>query len=340
MGMRSWAASAGLSLFAAACGAQAWAADKAEQIVGRPSGGIGLQPGVTELRADQIRFHNLILMPIITGITLLVLVLLLWVMIRYNKKTNPTPARWSHNTFVEIIWTVVPVLILMFIAIFSFPLLFKEHKLPGKPDITVKATGYQWYWGYSYADPKIPSEITSNMSKPEQTTPDLYRLAVDNPMVVPVNKLVRVEVTGADVIHSFSVPAFGIKIDAVPGKLNETFFKATRVGTYYGQCSQLCGVDHGFMPIQVNVVSDADFAAFVAAHHGTLPGSTPAATKPDVGASPAAAAATAQQNAAAVGAAGAAPAAAPPAKAPTAASTPPAKQQSPAGAVPAPAVKK
>ncbi len=314
MGTRSWGASVGLALLATLFGAQAWAADKHATWVGRPRpGGIALQPGASELRYEAIDFHDHILLPIITAIALFVLLLLMWVMIRYNKRANPTPARWSHNTFIEIVWTVIPVLILMFIAIFSFKLLYKYHTLPERPYLTVKATGYQWYWGYAYPDQKV-AEITSNMAAQDKTTPDLYRLATDNPMVVPVNRLIRVQVTGADVIHSFSVPAFGVKIDAVPGKLNETFFKADKIGDFYGQCSQLCGVDHAFMPIQVHVVSDADFAAWVASHHGVLnaPGAAPApaaATTTAASLAPAAAPAAATTAAPAAKAAPTAPAA-------------------------------
>jgi len=212
---------------------------------------------------------------------LFVLALLVICMVRFNKRANPTPARWSHNTVVEVIWTGVPVLILMFIAIFSFKLLFKYHDMP-QPYMTVKATGYQWYWGYAYPDQKI-DEITSTVTPEDKTTPQLYRLAADNPMVVPVGQVVRVLVTGADVIHSFSVPAFGVKIDAVPGRVNETWFKAEQVGSFYGQCSQLCGINHAFMPIQVNVVSQADFNAWVASKApkpAPVPATTPAAAAP------------------------------------------------------------
>jgi cytochrome c oxidase subunit 2 len=269
MGLRGGAA-AGLSLLIALSGATAWAQDKNAPVVGRPvPGGWTMQPGASDIRYDQIHFHDVILMPIITAIAVLVLVLLLWVMIRYNKRANPTPARWSHNTAIEIIWTVVPVLVLMIIAIFSFPLLFKEHQLPERPYLTVKATGYQWYWGYAYPDQKI-DEITSNLMPEDKADPGLYILQADKPMVVPVNRLIRVQVTGADVIHSFSMPAFGVKIDAVPGKLNETWFKADKIGKFYGQCAQLCGLQHTFMPIEIDVVSDADFATWVAAHKGVL----------------------------------------------------------------------
>jgi cytochrome c oxidase subunit 2 len=257
----------------------------AADLVGQPTpGAIDFQPAAAPLKHDVIFFHNVILLPIITGIVLLVAGLLLWCIVRYNKKANPTPARWSHNTTVEIIWTAGPVLILMFIAIFSFKLLFAYHDMP-KPDLTVKATGYQWYWGYTYPDQKI-EEITSTvMPEAEAKAKNVpFRLAAENPMVVPVGKVVRVLVTGADVIHAFAMPAFGNKIDAIPGRINQTWFKAEKVGTYYGQCSELCGIDHAFMPVQINVVSQADFDAWVA---NKAPKPAPAAATP-VAAAPAA----------------------------------------------------
>jgi cytochrome c oxidase subunit 2 len=260
----------------------------AADLVGQPTpGAIDFQPAAAPLKHDVIFFHNVILLPIITGIVLLVAGLLLWCIVRYNKKANPTPARWSHNTTVEIIWTAGPVLILMFIAIFSFKLLFAYHDMP-KQDLTVKATGYQWYWGYTYPDQKI-EEITSTvMPEAEAKAKNVpFRLAAENPMVVPVGKVVRVLVTGADVIHAFAMPAFGNKIDAIPGRINQTWFKAEKVGTYYGQCSELCGIDHAFMPVQINVVSQADFDAWVA---NKAPKPAPAAATPvaPVAAAPAA----------------------------------------------------
>src|SRR4029453_6009460 len=213
---------------------------------------------VTPLREDAIFFHNAILLPIITAIVLLVLGLLVWVAVRYNRKANPTPARWSHNPAVEVIWTLAPVLILVFIAIFSFKLLFAYHDMP-KPDLTIKATGYQWYWGYEYPDQKIP-EFVSNLLPEDQAKAKgvPYRLAATQPIVVPVNKTVRVLVTGADVIHAFAVPSFGVIMDAIPGRVNETWFKVDKVGVYYGQCRELCGVDHAFMPIEVHVGPQAE----------------------------------------------------------------------------------
>ncbi len=214
---------------------------------------VGLQPSNTPVMDNIVWFHNFLLW-IIATITLFVLVLLVIVMVRFNARANPVPSRTTHNTLIEVIWTVVPVLILVTIAVPSFRLLFYQLKVP-PADLTVKVTGKQWFWSYSYPDQKF--EFDSLMLQDKDRKPDQPRLlAVDNEMVVPVNKVVRVQVTGADVIHSFSVPSFGIKIDAIPGRLNETWFKAEREGLYYGQCSQLCGRDHAFMPIVVHVVSE------------------------------------------------------------------------------------
>ncbi|MBX3486020.1 cytochrome c oxidase subunit II [Phenylobacterium sp.] len=291
-GLRTRAAGALAGMAAAFWGAAAMAADK----FGQPTdGAIDLQPGVTPLREDAIWFHNVILMPVITIITLFVLLLLIIVVVRFNKRANPTPARFSHNTTLEVAWTLIPVLILMVIAIFSFRLLFAYNDMP-KPDLTIKATGYQWYWGYEYPDQKI-SEFVSNVLPEDQAkaTGEPYKLAVTEPLVVPVNKVVRVQVTGADVIHAFAVPSFGIITDAVPGRLNETWFKADRIGTYYGNCRELCGVDHAFMPIEVRVVSQADFDAWVAKKGGSAAGAAPVAAAPAApdAAAPAAAAAPA-----------------------------------------------
>ena len=260
--------------------------------VGQPTpGAIDLQPGVTPLRDSAIFFHNVILMPIITVITLFVLGLLIWIAIRYNKKANPIPAKWSHNTLIEVIWTVVPVLILMVISIFSFRLLFAYHDMP-KPYMTVKATGYQWYWGYEYPDQKISEFVSNLLPEDEAKAKNVpYRLAATMPLVVPAGKVIRVQATGADVIHAFAVPAFGIITDAVPGRLNETWFKVDRIGTYYGSCRELCGVDHAFMPIEVKVVSQPDFDAWVASKGGTKIGSAPAPVAAPASTAPAPAAA-------------------------------------------------
>ncbi|CCE05661.1 cytochrome c oxidase, subunit II [Bradyrhizobium sp. STM 3843] len=215
-----------------------------------------LQEAATPVMENITWFHGLLL-TIITVITLFVLALLVTVVIKFNARANPVPSRTTHNTLLEVAWTLIPVLILVTIAVPSFRLLFLELDVP-KADLTVKATGKQWYWSYAYPD-NGKFEFDSLLAQDKQ--PRL--LGVDNEMVVPVNKVVRVQTTGADVIHSFAVPAFGIKIDAIPGRLNETWFKATKVGMYYGQCSELCGKDHAFMPIAVRVVSDQEFAAWV-----------------------------------------------------------------------------
>ena len=255
--------------------------------MGQPTpNAIDLQPAASQLKYDAIWFHNVILLPIIAVISLLVLGLLAWIVIRYNKKSNPVPAKWSHNTLVEVIWTVVPVLILVFISLFSFKLLFAYHDMP-KVDLTVKATGNQWNWTYEYPDQGVAEYVSNILPEDEARARNVpYRLAADEPMVVPVGKTVRVLVTGADVIHAFALPAFGLKTDAVPGRVNETWFRADRTGVFYGQCSELCGVDHAFMPIEIKVVSQAEFDAWVAAKKGP-PAPAAAATAPVEGAAPA-----------------------------------------------------
>jgi cytochrome c oxidase subunit II len=215
-----------------------------------------LQEAATPVMEEITWFHNWLLI-IITVITLFVLGLLVAVVVKFNARANPVPSRTTHNTLIEVAWTLIPVLILVGIAVPSFRLLFQELDIP-KADLTIKATGKQWYWSYAYPD-NGKFEFDSLLAADKQ--PRL--LGVDNEVVVPVNKIVRVQVTGADVIHSFAVPAFGIKIDAIPGRLNETWFKATKTGMFYGQCSELCGRDHAFMPIAVRVVSDQEFAAWV-----------------------------------------------------------------------------
>ena len=219
-----------------------------------------LQGSATEVMDFITKFHNALLV-VITLITLFVLALLITVMVKFNARANPVPSRTTHNTLIEVAWTLIPVLILVGIAVPSFRLLFLQLDVP-KADLTVKATGKQWYWSYTYPDSKF--EFDSLMLKANELKADQPRLlAVDNEMVVPVNKNVHVLATGADVIHSFAVPSFGIKVDAIPGRINETWFTATREGIYYGQCSELCGKDHAFMPIAVHVVSEQAFSAWV-----------------------------------------------------------------------------
>jgi len=215
-----------------------------------------LQESATEVMDFITTFHTWLVVTI-TVITLFVLGLLIAVVVKFNAKANPIPSKTTHNTLIEVAWTLIPVLILVAIAIPSFKLLFLQLDIP-KADLTIKATGKQWYWTYSYPD-NGKFEFDSLLVQDKK--PRL--LGVDNEMVVPVNKVVRIQTTGADVIHAFAVPAFGIKIDSVPGRLNETWFKATKTGMFYGQCSELCGKDHAFMPIAVRVVSDQEFATWV-----------------------------------------------------------------------------
>lgn len=223
---------------------------------------INLQDAVTPVM-ENIHSFNVLLITIITAIVLFVLVLLVIVVVRFNERANPVPSKTSHNTMIEVAWTVVPVLILVAIAIPSFRLLHLELNIP-KPDLTVKVTGHQWYWSYEYPD-NGGFGFDSYLVAEKDLKPGQPRLlAVDNEVVVPINKNIRIQVTAADVIHSFAVPSFGVKIDAMPGRLNESWFKITREGVYYGQCSELCGRDHAFMPIAVRAVSEADFNAWVA----------------------------------------------------------------------------
>jgi cytochrome c oxidase subunit 2 len=234
---------------------------------------VTLQPAASPVMENIVWFHNFLFV-LITLITLFVLGLLVAVVVKFNAKANPVPSKTTHNTLIEVAWTLIPVLILVGIAVPSFRLLFLQLDIP-KADLTVKATGKQWYWSYSYPD-NGKFEFDSLMAADKQ--PRL--LGVDNEMVVPVNKVIRVQTTGADVIHAFAVPAFGIKIDSIPGRLNETWFKATKTGMYYGQCSELCGKDHAFMPIAVRVVEDQEFAAWVEAakkKYATNPANTYAA---------------------------------------------------------------
>jgi cytochrome c oxidase subunit 2 len=240
-------------------------AGPADAGLGQPSPWqLGLQQSVTPVMDNITWFHDFLLY-IITAIAGFVLVLLVVVMVRFNARANPIPSRTTHNTLLEVAWTIVPIMILLVIAVPSFKLLFYQLNLPSA-ELTVKATGKQWYWSYTYPD-NGNFEFDSLMLREadrQKIQPEPPRLlGVDNEMVVPVNKTVHVLTTGADVIHAFTVPSFGIKIDAIPGRINETWFKATREGVYYGQCSELCGKDHAFMPIAVRVVSEQAFAAWI-----------------------------------------------------------------------------
>ena len=252
-----------LTAIAATAGAVVIGARAALAGLGQPSPWeMDLQDAATPVMQEVAGFHTFLLW-IIAAISAFVLALLVIVIVRFNARANPTPSRTTHNTPIEIVWTIVPVIILAVIAVPSFRLLFVELEVP-HPDLTVKATGKQWFWSYSYPD-NGNFEFDSLMVADKDLKPGQLRLlTVDNEMVVPVNKVVHVLVTGGDVIHSFVVQSFGIRIDAIPGRINETWFKATSEGVFYGQCSELCGKDHSFMPIAVRVVSEADFAAWLA----------------------------------------------------------------------------
>jgi cytochrome c oxidase subunit 2 len=227
-------------------------------------GQIGFQEAATPIAHEIIFFHNWILLPIITAICLFVLGLLAYVIFRFNEKANPNPTPTTHHSGLEVAWTVTPVMILVVIAIPSFRLLTHQLTMP-PADITMKVTGKQWYWTYTYPkDQGGGFEFDSEMIQAADLKPgDIRQLSVDNEAVVPVGKVVHVEVTAADVIHSFTIPSFGIRIDAVPGRMNETWFKAEREGIYYGQCSKICGKDHSDMPIAIRVVSEENYAAWL-----------------------------------------------------------------------------
>ena len=259
--------------------APAWAQDGLE-VIGRPvDGAMGFQPAATEI-ARRLQWLDGMILVIITAITLFVTALLIWVIIRYNRKRNPEAATFTHHTPIEIAWTIIPIVILVFIGAFSLPTLFHQQEIP-EADITIKATGYQWFWGYEYVDEgfgfdayMIGAPATGGENR---LTPDVeealveagyaredFLLATDNAVVIPVNKTVVVQVTGADVIHAWTIPAFGVKQDAVPGRLAELWFEAEKEGVYFGQCSELCGIAHAYMPITVKVVSEEAYAAWLA----------------------------------------------------------------------------
>jgi cytochrome c oxidase subunit II len=224
--------------------------------------GMHFQESVTDVGNYAISFHDYWLLPLITVISLFVLGLLVWAIIRYRASANPVPSKTTHNTLIEVVWTVVPVFLLIIIAIPSWKLLQLEGDIP-KADVVIKATGHQWYWSYEYPGQDIgfDSLMLSDADAKAKGEPRL--LGVDNRVVVPVNKVVKVQITAADVIHSWAMPAFFVKMDAVPGRLNETWFKANKTGVYYGQCSELCGIRHGYMPIAVEVVSQDQYEAWL-----------------------------------------------------------------------------
>ena len=282
MGLRSLFAAAGLLLLAPAV----WAQNALEsglgdlEHIGKPKDrGIDFQQGVTEL-AREIRWLDNMIFYIITAISLFVVALLFIVIFRYNQRANKTPATFTHHSQLEVAWTVIPILILVFIGAFSLPVLFNQQEIP-EGDVTIKVTGYQWYWGYEYVDHefgfdsymigapanggdyRLTDEVRAQLTEAGYNE-DEFLLATDTAVVVPVNKTIVMQVTGADVIHSWTIPAFGVKQDAVPGRLAELWFKAEQEGVYFGQCSELCGFAHAYMPITVKVVSEEAYEAWLA----------------------------------------------------------------------------
>ncbi|MBB5722487.1 cytochrome c oxidase subunit 2 [Loktanella ponticola] len=258
-------ASAGLILAGATASAQE--VNQELEIIGQPTyGATGFQPASTELARD-LQWLDGMLLVIITIITLFVTGLIAWIVIRFNRKSNPTPSTFTHNSPLEVAWTIIPVVILVFIGAFSLPVLFKQQEIP-EADINIKVTGYQWYWGYEYTDDQVYFE--SYMLAEEDLedygyTQDQHLLATDTAVVVPVGATVVMQVTGADVIHSWTIPAFGVKQDAVPGRLAQLWFAAEQEGIYFGQCSELCGKDHAYMPITVKVVSQENYDEWLVA---------------------------------------------------------------------------
>ncbi len=274
---------------------------RAQEVVGVPiQGGTGFQPAATELARD-LQWLDGAINVIIIAITLFVVALLAFVIVRYNRRSNPNPAKFTHNTPIEIAWTIVPILILVFIGANSLPILFKQQEIP-EGEINIKVTGYQWYWGYEYTDHEFafdsymigaPATGGDNRLTPEVEAQlieagysrDEFLLATDTAVVVPVGKTVVMTVTGADVIHSWTIPAFGVKQDAVPGRLAQLWFEAEKEGVYFGQCSELCGQAHAYMPITVKVVSEEEYAAWLegaieeyAGDPSTLPGAVQVAS--------------------------------------------------------------
>ena len=261
-----------------------------EWIKGQPTpGALGFQDQYSEIGDEGLFMHNAILLPLITVVSLFVLALLLWVIVRYNRRANPVPSKTSHNTLIEVLWTAIPVLILVIIAIPSITLLANQYESPPEDAVTVKVTGYQWYWGYAYPD-NGGFEVISNMLPDEEALArgEPAQLAADNRLVVPAGEPIRMQVTAADVIHAFAVPSLWFKIDAVPGRLHERMLFIREPGIYYGQCSELCGARHGYMPIAIEALPRPQFEAYIRSKGGTLPG--------DEAAAPAAAPATAPQQ--------------------------------------------
>lgn len=257
------------------------------EIIGKPTdGATGFQPAATELARDLQWLDGMILV-IITAITIFVCALLVFVMVRYNRKSNPNSASFTHNSPIEVAWTVVPILILVFIGAFSLPVLFKQQEIPDA-DVTIKVTGNKWFWSYEYSDHDFGFDsflLAKDELEEYGYSQSEYLLATDTAVVVPVGKTIVMNVTGSDVIHSWTIPAFGVKQDAVPGRLAQLWFAPEKEGIYFGQCSELCGKDHAYMPITVKVVSEEAYEQWLtgaveeyAGDPSTLPGAVEVAS--------------------------------------------------------------
>ncbi len=244
-------------------------------VIGKPEPrGVNFQPAATELARDQQWLDHFVLI-IITAVTIFVCLLLLAVILRYNSRSNPVPAKFTHNTPLEIGWTLVPVLILVTIGAFSLPALFRSQEMPADPDVVIKAIGNQWYWSYEYPENGLSFDaimLTKEELADYGYAEDEYLLATDNAVVVPVGQTVLLQVTANDVIHSWTIPAFAVKQDAVPGRIAQAWFNVEQEGVYFGQCSELCGINHAYMPIVVKAVSPEVYAQWVAEQGGTLEG--------------------------------------------------------------------
>ncbi|MFN3462780.1 MAG: cytochrome c oxidase subunit II [Terricaulis sp.] len=259
-----------------AAGAMSFAgAAHATLLQGQPTPeAVNLQPAATQIMRDITSFHDFLLW-IIIAISIFVAALLVWVMLRFNRHANPTPKKFTHNMFVEVVWTVIPVLILVAIAWRSFPLIYEQERIPDA-ELTLKVTGNSWFWNFEYPDAGVT--IAANLLPEEDARAQgrPYLLATTEPLLVPVDTTVRVLVTSNDVIHAFAVPAFGVKEDAIQGRVNETWFRVDTPGTYYGQCSELCGVNHAYMPIEIRAVPREEFDAWIAAQGGAFASAEPA----------------------------------------------------------------
>ncbi|WP_145399122.1 cytochrome c oxidase subunit II [Paracoccus sulfuroxidans] len=235
--------------------------------IGKPvNGGMGFQPAATQIAHDQQWLDHFVLY-IITGVTIFVCLLLLVCILRFNSRMNPVPARFTHNTPIEVTWTLIPVLILIAIGAFSLPILFRSQEMPSDPDLVVKAIGHQWYWSYEYPNDGIAFDalmLEKDALADAGYTEDEYLLATDNALVVPVGKKILMQYTATDVIHSWTIPAFAIKQDAVPGRIAQAWFEVDQEGIYFGQCSELCGINHAYMPIVVKAVSQEKYDAWLA----------------------------------------------------------------------------